>query len=195
MDAGQVSGELKQWHAVVVTFDGPQSSETATPNPFVDYRLDVTFTGPSGQTYKVPGYYAADGNAGETGSTAGNKWRVKFCPDAAGTWRYTASFVQGTKIAAQPTGGTSAGYFDGTTGSFVVAATDKPANGIDFRGKGQIGVRRRSLPQVSGTAAISSSPDPTSPRPSSSTTISTARRRTSITRPTSPIGAAATPPG
>ena len=62
--AGQVSGELKQWHAVTVTFDGPQSSETATPNPFTDYRMDVTFTGPSGQTYKVPGYYAADGNAG-----------------------------------------------------------------------------------------------------------------------------------
>jgi hypothetical protein len=136
--AGQVSGELKQWHAVSVTFDGPQSSETATPNPFTDYRLDVTFTGPSGQTFRVPGYYAADGNAGETGATAGNKWRVKFCPDAAGTWQYAASFVQGTKIAAQPTGGTSAGYFHGATGSFVVAATDKPANGIDLRGKGKL---------------------------------------------------------
>src|SRR6185295_516191 len=73
--AAQMTGELKPWHAVVLTFDGPQSSETATPNPFVDYRLDVTFTGPSGQVYKVPGYYAADGNAGETGATAGNKWR------------------------------------------------------------------------------------------------------------------------
>ncbi len=136
--AGQVSGELKQWHAVSVTFDGPQSSETATPNPFTDYRLDVTFTGPSGQTYKVPGYYATDGNAGESASTAGNKWRVKFCPDAAGSWQYQATFVQGTKIAAQPTGGTTAGFCDGATGSFIVAATDKPANGIDLRGKGKL---------------------------------------------------------
>ena len=136
--AGQVSGELKQWHAVSVTFDGPQSSETAAPNPFSDYRLDVTFTGPSGQAYKVPGYYAADGNAGESGATSGNKWRVKFCPDAAGAWQYLASFVLGTKVAAQTTGGTSAGYFDGETGGFVVAATDKPANGIDLRGRGKL---------------------------------------------------------
>jgi hypothetical protein len=136
--AAQVSGELKQWHAVSVTFDGPQSGETATPNPFTDYRLDVTFTGPSEQTYKVPGYFAADGNAGETGAISGNKWRVKFCPDAPGTWQYRASFVQGAKIAAQPTGGTSAGFFDGATGSFVVAATDKPATGVDLRGKGKL---------------------------------------------------------
>jgi hypothetical protein len=134
----QVSGELKQWHAVTVTFDGPASSETATPNPFTDYRLDVTFTGPSGQTYAVPGYYAADGNAGETGATSGSKWRVKFCPDAAGSWSYLASFVQGTKIAAQPTGGTSAGFFDGATGSFVVAPTDKSPDGVDLRGKGKL---------------------------------------------------------
>jgi len=127
-----------QWHAVSVTFDGPQSSETATPNPFTDFRLDVTFTGPSGQIYKVPGYFAADGNAGESGSSVGNKWRVKFCPDAAGSWQYRASFVQGTKIAAQPTGGTSAGTFDGEIGNFVVAATDKPASGIDLRGKGKL---------------------------------------------------------
>jgi len=136
--AGQVAGELKEWHAVSVTFDGPQSGETATPNPFTDYRLDVTFTGPSGQTYRVPGYFAADGNAGETGATSGNKWRVKFCPDAAGAWQYRASFVQGVKIAAQPTGGTSAGYFDGLTGGFAVAATDKPPDGVDFRGKGKL---------------------------------------------------------
>ncbi|MHC4287925.1 MAG: DUF5060 domain-containing protein, partial [Planctomycetota bacterium] len=55
-----VDGELKVWHKVTLSFDGPQTSETATPNPFTDYRLDVTFTGPSGQQYMVPGYYAAD---------------------------------------------------------------------------------------------------------------------------------------
>ena len=138
MHAGVVAGELKQWHAVTVTFDGPQSSETATPNPFTDYRLDVTFTGPSGQTYKVPGYFAADGNAGNSSASSGNKWMVKFCPDAAGSWSYLASFVSGAGIAAQLTGGTSAGYFDADSGSFTVAATDKPANGIDLRGKGKL---------------------------------------------------------
>jgi hypothetical protein len=136
--AGQVGGELKQWHAVSVTFDGPLSSETATPNPFTDYRIDVTFNGPSGQSYKVPGYYAADGNAGESSATSGNKWRVKFAPDAPGTWQYVAAFVQGSQVAAQPSGGASAGYFDGETGSFVIAPTDKPAAGVDLRGKGKL---------------------------------------------------------
>lgn len=136
--AGQVSGELKQWHAVSMTFDGPQSSETGTPNPFTDYRIDVTFTGPSGQSYRVPGYYAADGNAGESSATSGNKWRVRFAPDAPGVWHYAAEFIQGTKIAASLTGGTSAGHFDGETGSFVVAPTDKPAAGVDLRGRGKL---------------------------------------------------------
>ena len=136
--AAQISGELKQWHAVTLAFDGPQSSETATPNPFTDYRLDVTFTGPAGQIYKVPGYFAADGNAGNSGAASGNKWMVKFCPDAADSWSYLASFVKGTGVAAQLTGGTSAGYFDAEAGSFVAAVTDKAAGGIDLRGKGKL---------------------------------------------------------
>lgn len=136
--AATVSGELKQWHAVAVTFNGPQSSENATPNPFTDYRLDVIFTGPSGQTYKVPGYYAADGDAGNTGASSGNKWMVKFSPDAPGTWSYVAAFVQGAGVAAQLTGGASAGYFDGESGNFTATATDKPADGIDLRGKGKL---------------------------------------------------------
>ena len=75
---------------------------------------------------------------GIPGVSSGNKWMVKFCPDAAGSWNYLASFVQGTGVAAQLTGGASAGYFDADSGSFVVAGTDKPANGIDLRGKGKL---------------------------------------------------------
>ena len=56
--APSVSGELKQWHKVTLTLDGPQAKETDTePNPFTDYRMDVTFTHESGTpSYKVPGY-------------------------------------------------------------------------------------------------------------------------------------------
>ena len=126
LHAAVVTGELEQWHAVSVTFDGPASSETATPNPFTDFRLDVTFTGPFGRSYKVPGYYAADGNAGETSATSGNKWRAVFRPDVAGAWTYAASFVAGPGIAAQPEGGASAGFFDGESGGFVVAPANVP---------------------------------------------------------------------
>jgi hypothetical protein len=135
--AAVISGELKQWHAVSVTFDGPASSETATPNPFSDYRLDVTFTGPSAQVYRVPGYFAADGDAGNTGATSGTKWRVKFCPDAVGSWHYAASFVTGSKIAAQPTGGASAGFFDGESGTFSIGPTDKSAPDLRAKGKAE----------------------------------------------------------
>ena len=49
---------------------------------------------------------------------------------------YAVSFVTGTNIAASLTGGTSAGYFNGASGSFSIAASDKSGN--DFRGKGKI---------------------------------------------------------
>ena len=69
-----ITGELKQWHKVTLTLDGPQASETDNePNPFTDYRMDVTFTHESGSpSYKVPGYFAADGNAAETSASSGH---------------------------------------------------------------------------------------------------------------------------
>ncbi len=131
-------GSFKKWHKVSIAFEGPSTSETANPNPFTNYRLDVAFTHPgSGKSYKVPGYYAADGNAGETGATTGRIWRVHFAPDETGTWNYTASFRTGTNVAVDdaPTAGTATG-FDGASGFFVVVATDK--GGADLRGKGRL---------------------------------------------------------
>ena len=66
---GVISGELRMWHKITITWDGPDTDENAQPNPFLDYRLQCTFTGPSGQTFVVPGYYAADGNAANTSAT------------------------------------------------------------------------------------------------------------------------------
>ena len=133
--AGQISGELKTWHKVTITFDGPQTSETANPNPFTDYRLDVTFT-KGDHKYVVPGYYAADGDAANTSATSGNKWRVHFAPSETGKWDYRVSFRKGNNVAVSdnPRAGTSAGYMDGELGSFTVKPTDK--TGRDFRGKG-----------------------------------------------------------
>ena len=42
--AATISGELRQWHRVTLTFDGPAASEQGSPNPFRDYRLNVTFS-------------------------------------------------------------------------------------------------------------------------------------------------------
>jgi Domain of unknown function (DUF5060)/Putative collagen-binding domain of a collagenase len=132
-----VSGELKQWHKVTLTLDGPPAKETDNePNPFTDYNFTVTFTHESGSpSYQVPGYFAADGNAGESSAEAGSKWRAHLAPDKAGRWNYVVSFTQG-KDAALDGGGASLKPFDGVKGSFTIAKTDKI--GRDFRGKGRL---------------------------------------------------------
>jgi hypothetical protein len=133
---GVVSGELRRWHAVAVTFDGPASAEDATPNPFLDYRLVVTFEHvASGRQFAVPGFFAADGNAGESGAEAGSKWRALFAPDDTGEWSYAASFREGPGVAVElaPRAGTACA-FDGARGSFTVRETDK--RGRDHRGRG-----------------------------------------------------------
>ncbi|MBM4028478.1 MAG: DUF5060 domain-containing protein [Planctomycetes bacterium] len=135
--AGEISGELKTWHKVTITFDGPPTSETAEPNPFTDYRLNATFS-QGDKRYVVPGYYAADGKAAETGADSGNKWRVHFAPCEPGQWNYRVSFRQGAMVAVNedPQAGASASYMDGETGRFAVAPTDK--TGRDHRAKGRL---------------------------------------------------------
>jgi hypothetical protein len=135
--SASITGELKQWHKVTLSFDGPQTSETAEPNPFLDYRLNVTFTHrASGKSYVVPGYFAADGDAANTSADSGNKWRVHFAPSAVGSWEYRASFRKGPNVAVTEArrAGRGAGYMDGQTGSFKIKATDK--RGRDMRAKG-----------------------------------------------------------
>ncbi len=134
---GVVSGELKKWHKVTLTFDGPTASEADIPNPFFDYRLNVTFTN-GAKSYTVPGYFATDGDAANSSASAGNKWRVHFAPDEVDTWHYTVSFRQGPGVAVSDvdSAGASAGDMDGVHGSFEVEASDKA--GRDFRGTGRL---------------------------------------------------------
>ncbi len=148
--AGQISGELKTWHRVTITFDGPQTSETANPNPFMDYRLNVTFRKGTDQ-YAVPGYYAADGNAANSSAEAGNKWRVHFAPSKSGTWTYAVSFRKGpgVAVAEEDDAGQSAGFMDGETGSFDVTPTDKI--GRDMRARGLLQYVGKHHLQFAGT--------------------------------------------
>ncbi|MEO1652014.1 MAG: fibronectin type III domain-containing protein, partial [Bacteroidota bacterium] len=131
-----ISGELKKWHKVTISFFGPNTSEDDTYNPFLNYRLDVTFSN-GNKTYVVPGYYAADGDAGQSGSSSGNVWKVHFSPDAIGTWNFSAAFRKGQNIAVSdnPSAGESTS-FHGQSGSFNIAPSDK--KGGDFRAKGRL---------------------------------------------------------
>ncbi len=148
-DQAAISGELKKWHAVTLTFDGPAASETGTPNPFLDYRLEVVFSNGS-VSHRVPGYFAADGQAAESRADRGDKWRVHFVPEAEGTWTYRASFRKGPNIAINPAvqAGEATG-FDGAEGSFTIKPSDKQAP--DFRGKGilrYVGKRYLQFPET-----------------------------------------------
>ena len=134
--AQTISGELRKWHKITFDFNGPQSSEEAATNPFMNYRLNVTFT-KGNKTYVIPGYYAADGNAAETSATSGNVWRCHFVPDETGQWSYSVSFRQGNNIAVNNNANAgSAVHFDGASGTFNVAKTNK--TGRDLRGKGML---------------------------------------------------------
>ena len=135
----EVSGELKKWHKVTLTFDGPEVFETDTFNPFMNYRLNVTFSHPSsGKSYVVPGYFAADGDAGNTSAEKGDKWRVHFAPDETGTWNYAIDFRKGRFAAISTKKNTceSGEFMDGETGSFEIAKSDKAAP--DFRARGRL---------------------------------------------------------
>lgn len=132
----QVSGELKKWHRVTLTVTGPEVSETGSPNPFRDYRMDVIFAH-GDREMTVPGFFAADGNAAETSAQEGDRWQARFTPDAVGTWRYTIRFRTGENVAIadDPAAGEAVPP-DGVSGTFEVAASDKRAP--DFRAMGML---------------------------------------------------------
>ncbi len=135
----EISGELKQWHKVTLTMDGPFAHERDNkPNPFTDRRFDVTFTHESGSpSYVVPGYFAADGNAAETSGESGTKWRAHLSPDKPGDWNYTAYFSSAVDSQTVDGGRTRVTLTDnGTRGTFTVAPSDK--TGRDLRGRGRL---------------------------------------------------------
>ena len=135
----QIKGELRKWHKVTLAIQGPKTFENdLTNNPFTNYRLDVTFVHPlTGTTYKVPGYYATDGNAANTGAKEGSVWYVHFAPDHIGTWTYTIDFQSGIFIAIQANQvGVPVTPAHQMNGTINILATDK--TGRDHRGKGRL---------------------------------------------------------
>ena len=147
-DQTRVSGELKKWHKVTVSIVGPFADESGGDddlNPFLQYRMTATFRHiDTDAEVVVPGYFAADGQAGETGATSGNVWRAHLCPRETGLWRYTVAFVSGNDVAvselSEGESGGSSTTGNGITGTFIIATSDKntAADSRDFRGKGMI---------------------------------------------------------
>lgn len=132
---------LRRWHRVSLTLTGPRASESATPNPFLDMRFSVRFEHPATRTvYDVPGYFAADGRASESGATAGQRWRAHLSPDHTGLWTWRISFRRGARVAISrdPRAGAALAPYDGLRGGFQVLESNK--GGRDHRGKGRLQV-------------------------------------------------------
>lgn len=145
-------GDFRQWHKVTLSVEGPKANEKDTnANPFTDYRFNVQFRHASGTPeYKVPGYFAADGNAAHSSATSGNWWRAHLSPDKAGEWRYTLEFKKGKDAAIDPeVKGQSVHPLHGRTGKFTVVESDKKAP--DFRAKGRLKYVEKRYLQFAGT--------------------------------------------
>ncbi|WP_299664947.1 DUF5060 domain-containing protein [uncultured Polaribacter sp.] len=125
----KIEGKLEKWHKVTINFKYKELAETDANNPFLNYRLNVTFTNGDFKI-TVPGFFATDGNAAETSAKKGPVWQVRFMPNKTGKWTYKASFRTGNEIAVNEdeNSGKSIG-FDGASGSFVIKKSKDRING------------------------------------------------------------------
>lgn len=125
-----------QWHTITLSFKGPETSEAAQENPFLNYRLSVEFKNKDTKQ-SIRGFYAADGDAAETSAKKGNIWQVRFTPDKTGKWSYSAKLSKGDRIALNDDlnmGETVS--VSNAKGNFIVIKSDK--DGDDFRAHGRI---------------------------------------------------------
>jgi CubicO group peptidase (beta-lactamase class C family) len=116
-----VLGDFTKWRPVTLDFAGPRAQASdSDPNPFLDYRLQVEFTAPSGKRHDVPGFFAAS-----------NLWRCVFSPDEIGPWQYAASFRKGENVAIslEPESGAPES-FDGVAGQFDIVAREIASDGF-----------------------------------------------------------------
>jgi len=130
-----LDGTKKKWQPITLTFDGPQVSERDSINPFKNYALLVNFH--SGKdSYKVHGYFTADGEAAETSAENGNKWQVKFAPNTEGKWEFEAYLAEGTDIgiSQNPLKEKKKSLWK-SSGSFEIAPPDSSATGFYSTGK------------------------------------------------------------
>ena len=174
-----LSGELRQWHKVTLTLDGPQADETAADPESVhglpDDR-DVRRTSRARRRYTVPGYFAGDGNAANSRrppATSGARTSRRTRP-ADGTG--ASSFVSGKGIAvdSRRRPGRSRRSTAGPA-RFRCSASDKQAP--DFRAPAGCGTSASTICSLPAAATISSRLGPTRRRRCSRTRTSTARRR------------------
>ncbi|OEK08120.1 hypothetical protein A8C32_01275 [Flavivirga aquatica] len=95
-----VSGQkpYRKWDKIAVSLTLPTSiSESNTS--FKNTRMDVLFTDPSGKKIRVPGFFAADGNAANTNAKSGKIFKAYLRPYKTGRWKYQVLYYTGNDVA------------------------------------------------------------------------------------------------
>ncbi len=130
-----LDGNLRKWHPVTLTFNGPEASETDSINPFLNYSLLADFKN-ADEAVTVYGYFAADGNAANSSAEKGNKWQLKFSPYKTGTWDFDAYLYEGKNIAVVALDSVRKGNrLWHVNGEFEVRGVDSTATGFLQTGK------------------------------------------------------------
>lgn len=80
-------GTISQNSSMEIILRGPESDgNNKAANPF-KIQVDVTFSGPGGQEFRVPAFFDGDG----LGGFQGNIWKVRFRPETPGIWSFVSA--------------------------------------------------------------------------------------------------------
>ena len=121
---------FQKWDEITLEFTGSHQAlnqNSSNPNPFLDYRLTVTFTN-AGKSYTVPGYFVGDGNGG-----SGTKWRAHFSADKEGTWSYYTTLYNGSNVAVN--GGGNIVGISPSNGSFNITGNSNQGGFYQWCGR------------------------------------------------------------
>lgn len=149
----KVSGFKKALRSLTLDFEGPYRAEN--PETFRDFHLSAIFENArDGIKLQIPGFFAADGRAGETGADAGQVWRVRFCPPSPGLWRYQARFRCGADVAliADPEAGAPIRPIDAAEGAITIEPAEPSENSKDLLFAGPLREAGSGLEAATGVA-------------------------------------------
>lgn len=152
-----IEGNGHVWGVQTLSFEGPLLEESRAA--FMDYALSVTFHNrAAGESLRVNGYFAADGNSAESGAASGNIWRAKFVPARAGDWHYEARLISAPNIALLAAGenGGDIAYEKSYAGKLTItqAAEGAPKDFFDTHGPAYDGKDRYLKLAGSGKAFL-----------------------------------------
>ncbi len=125
----------RKWDKITVSLTLPTNiSESNTS--FKNNRMDVIFTDPNGEKIRVPGFFAADGNAANTNAVSGKIFKAYLRPYETGDWTYQVLYYTGVDVALKNVNQLPSPIHNLTGSIGSVSGTNAALP--DFRAKGRL---------------------------------------------------------